>query len=164
MYALTIHQPWAWAIGAGHKLVENRDWLPNWRLLKDGDDLAIHAAVKEPTRIDLQAMSLAARQCGVETVPGIDSDELGIRWGRGRLVAVVTFAGVARAPGDLPDGQRPWWRGKYGWLFTNVRQLNFNNAPKLLGQQGLWALPSGTDLLLRGQLQRAPGELWRKTA
>lgn len=41
MEALIIWQPWAWAIGAGLKLVENRTWLPNWRRLAVGDQLAI---------------------------------------------------------------------------------------------------------------------------
>lgn len=31
MRALTIRQPWAWAILAGHKTVENRSWLTNFR-------------------------------------------------------------------------------------------------------------------------------------
>lgn len=163
MYALTIWQPWAWAIAAGFKLVENREWVPNWRLLKEGDDLAIHAGVHSPTRGDMEAVRIAARP-GDHQVPSVDSHELGTTFGRGRVVAVATFIGIARAEADLPRDQWPWWVGKYGWRFENVRQLNLGSAPKVLGQQGLWALPPGTEQLVRSQLATAPGELWRKTA
>ena len=38
--ALTIRQPWAWAIAAGFKKVENRGWLPSYRGL-----VAIHSGL-----------------------------------------------------------------------------------------------------------------------
>ena len=38
MYALTVCQPWAWAIMVGPKRVENRTWRTNYR-----GPLAIHA-------------------------------------------------------------------------------------------------------------------------
>src|SRR5262245_47747274 len=39
MYALTVGQPFAWAIVAGHKTVENRSWATHYR-----GPLLIHAA------------------------------------------------------------------------------------------------------------------------
>lgn len=39
MRALSVQQPWAWAILAGHKPVENRSWRTNYR-----GTLVIHAA------------------------------------------------------------------------------------------------------------------------
>ena len=163
MYALTVWQPWAWAIGAGIKTVENRSWLPNWRLLKDGTDIAIHAGVHTPTRDDYAAMKGIAQQLGHE-VPSLSGHELGAEYGRGRVVAVATFAGVAHSRDELPSDQKPWWVGKYGWRLANVRQLNLGTAPKVLGQQGLWSLPGGVEQLVRQQLSTAAGELWRKTA
>lgn len=162
MYALTVWQPWAWAIGAGIKTVENRDWVPNWRLLKDGDDLAIHASVHAPTREDMKRFRFAARGHVVPT--SSESNELGATWGRGRIVAVATFTGIARSKDELQESQRQWWVGKYGWLLSNVRQLNLSTAPKVLGQQGLWTLPAGVEHLVAGQLSRPAGDLWRKTA
>lgn len=164
LYALTVWQPWAWAIGAGMKLVENRDWLPNWRQLKEGDDLAIHGGQHEPTRDDMQAARAAARQLG-RTLPELSGHELGRSYGRGRIVAVATFAGVVRSEVELPAEQRPWWRGKFGWLLENVRQLDLGTAPQVLGQQGLWALVPGVELRVQAML--APhneGVLWRRTA
>lgn len=164
MYALTVWQPWAWAIGAGIKRVENRDWVPNWKLVKTGDDIAIHGGMHAPTRDDMHAFRLAARgHLGVPT--SSDAQELGTTYGRGRIVAIVTFTGIARAKADLPEDQVPWWVGKYGWLFSNVRQLNLTNAPKVLGQQGLWALPMGVEETVKRQLEpHNRGQLWRKTA
>ena len=43
MYALTIHQPWAWAIMAGIKRVENRTWRTSHR-----GPLVIHAGKHRP--------------------------------------------------------------------------------------------------------------------
>jgi hypothetical protein len=41
MRALTLHRPWAWAIAAGHKRVENRTWRPPSFILRQR--IAIHA-------------------------------------------------------------------------------------------------------------------------
>lgn len=44
MKALTIRQPWAWAIFHAGKDIENRVWQP--RSLKPGETIAIHVAKK----------------------------------------------------------------------------------------------------------------------
>lgn len=41
MKCLSIRQPWAWAILAGHKPVENRTWATRYR-----GPLAVHAALR----------------------------------------------------------------------------------------------------------------------
>lgn len=41
MHALTIIQPWAWAVAHAGKDVENRTWAPPAALI--GQDIAIHA-------------------------------------------------------------------------------------------------------------------------
>lgn len=43
LLGLTVHQPWAWAIAAGHKPLENRKWKPPADVL--GKYLAIHASI-----------------------------------------------------------------------------------------------------------------------
>jgi hypothetical protein len=40
--AITIQQPWAWAIAAGHKRVENRSWRTRYR-----GPIAIHASLRD---------------------------------------------------------------------------------------------------------------------
>ena len=164
MDALTVWQPWAWVIGAGLKLVENRGWLPSWKRLKEGDDIAIHAGVTSPTRADYLTMKAAAATMGRTTVPELNGHVMGPEYGRGRIVAVVKFVGIARAREDLPEAQRVWWSGPYGWLFADVRQLNLGTAPKERGQLGLWGLSVGAERIVRNQLERPEGDLWRKTA
>ena len=166
MEALTVWQPWAWAIGAGLKLVENRNWLPSWKRLTVGQQLAIHAGVSAPTRTDFAGLRAAARAMGREAeVPAFDSPELSAGYGRGRVIAVATFADVVRSRAELPEAQRPWWIGPYGWLLTDVRQLQLGSAPTERGQQGLWRLSPRVELLVTAQLRTTgPGALWRKTA
>jgi hypothetical protein len=45
MYALTILQPWAWAIATGLKSVENRTWRPPDAAI--GQLVAIHAGKRQ---------------------------------------------------------------------------------------------------------------------
>lgn len=46
MLALTVRQPYAWAILRGGKNVENRGWLPNPERCPPGTRIAIHSAAK----------------------------------------------------------------------------------------------------------------------
>ena len=51
MKAVTVRQPFAWAIAAGFKDVENRSWAPRIEL---GEIVAIHAAVTAPDADDVR--------------------------------------------------------------------------------------------------------------
>lgn len=171
MQALTIWQPWAWAIGAGIKLVENRNWTPRKDQLRRGEDLVIHASVKPPSREDFLAMRGAAREAGVSEVPSLSDNVFSQAYGLGRVVAVVTFEGVASSVDDLSPSSRPWWvelhgrpEGRFGWLFSNVRQLQLGSAPSVRGQQGLWTLPGDAERIISAQLVQPEGQLWRRTA
>ena len=142
MMALTIHQPWAWAIAAGHKRVENRNWTRRYR-----GPLAIHASV----RWDAD---------GEHVVPGL---VLPPKWWtepgvlpRGAFVAVAELVDVCaetvntmrRAPlGEVWCGCGPWAvPGLYHWKLTGVRALD---APvPCRGAQGLWSVPDEVRRLL----------------
>lgn len=167
MQALTIHQPWAWAIASGIKLVENRDWLPNWRLLKPGDELAIHAGLQLPQRADVAACRHALRVVGREAeYPRPPSWAFERGHGLGTLLALATFDGVVERREDLEESQRPWFIGKYGWRLSNVRQLQMPHQFAVRGQQGLWALPTAIEAKVRSTLERPEGSggFWRRTA
>lgn len=165
MKALTLWQPWAWAVGHGLCLVINRDSSPNWRQLRPGEDLAIHAGQHEPAREDLWTVRDAARKLGRDAeVPSLRSHELGPDFGRGRIVAVVRLEGVVESRDELPEELRPWFVGRYGWRVGNVRQLNLGSAPKCRGEQGLWELPGEVEKLVERQLFQPAGDLWRRTA
>lgn len=164
MKALTVWQPWAWAIGAGLKTIENRDWFPSWRQLQPGDELAIHAGMHQPTREDLYAVRDAARKMGREgEVPPLGGQEFSVTYGRGRIVAVATFTGIVDSAEKCTELEAPWFVGRCGWRLAGIRQLNLGTAPQCKGAQGLWELPAGVEDLVRRQLEaHNEGHLWRR--
>jgi hypothetical protein len=125
MRALTIRQPWAWAILSAGKRIENRTWKPpEWAV---GSVIALHAGgvLEEEGAALLRRRGFA--------VP----DELP----RAAIVGTARIAGVITAPVD-----DPWWEGPVGWVLSEVMQL-----PEPIpcpGKQGLWKLPDETAKLI----------------
>lgn len=122
MKALSVRQPWAWAIARGHKDVVNRRWATTYR-----GPLLIHASM----RIDLDA-------CGSDLLREVGwsaDDPLAVM---GAIVAMVSLSGVcneAVAGGASCCGR---WAdpGAYHWRLTEPRPLR---RPVLaLGRLGLW--------------------------
>jgi hypothetical protein len=117
MRALTIKQPWASMIAAGHKTIENRSWRPPAGLV--GQRIAIHA--------------------------GAGWDEQGARWIRGtlgidvrrdelpasRVLCTAVIDRVIEASDD------PWWRGPLGWVLRDVQAME---GPVCKGRLSLWHL------------------------
>jgi len=95
--ALSIRQPWAWAVVNGHKDVENRDW--GWRnpASKFRGNFAVHASAGMKRDEYIEAAAFMA-ELGV-TCPR--PDELI----RGRIV------GVANATDFVTDHKSPWFFG-----------------------------------------------------
>jgi hypothetical protein len=128
MYALTIWQPYAWAIAEGIKLIENRDYPPPAALV--GQTLAIHAG-----KSSLAQEAAAVFRSGVfgEAAQAIPE------WNQlafGAVVAVAELAGFCEPHGE-PD--RPWWnRDAYGWRLCNVRKLP--EPVPCRGYQRVWQL------------------------
>ena len=122
MKALTIHAPWAWAIVAGHKRVDNRTWSTSYR-----GTLAIHAGASRAS--DAAALKLFKRL-------GIDAPA---EFTRGAIIGTVELVGVVRR-GDLfvPDWVEgdPFTSGPVFWLLGNPRALK--TAIECAGQRGLW--------------------------
>jgi hypothetical protein len=96
MLALTIKQPWAAAIVAGAKRIENRSWRP-------GSPLPLQIALHAGFRVDQDGLAFC-RSMGVpvEDLPA------------GAIVAVATVVDIVDSSAD------PWWRGPLGWLLENV--------------------------------------------
>lgn len=107
MKALSIQQPWAWAIIAGHKTVENRSWTTSHR-----GPLLIHAGGRL-TRAAFARIIELGREMGFEPPPAGTLERGGII-GRVELVDVVTAS------------RDPWFvEGSYGWVLENPRRLPF---------------------------------------
>jgi len=145
--AVSVRQPWAWAIARGHQPVLNRATDIGYR-----GPVAIYASF----RVDLESFeSLVVRQA-VNTAWDSADPAAAI----GGIVAVVSLAGVcaAAAPG-VPCGCGAWAQpGAYHWQLADPRPLRW---PVLaVGQAGLWelapAVAGGVARLLADDTVRAP--------
>lgn len=120
--ALTIRQPWAWAIAAGLKTVENRSWATKYR-----GPLYVHAGAKLDPR-ELSACSARLRAAGLSVTPPPLSS-----LAAGALIAVVDLVDCGRFCDD------PWADRAVGvWHFklANVRTLP--EPIPVRGALGLW--------------------------
>ena len=115
MLALTVRQPWAWAIIHAGKDVENRSWPTEYR-----GPLAIHAATKLWRGGGVQIRVLAGLN-----VPA--DDELI----RGAVIGIVDVVGCIR------NSHSQWAFGdQWHWELANPRALP--ESIPLRGQPGLF--------------------------
>lgn len=119
MKALSILQPWAWAIIAGHKSIENRNWTTRYR-----GPLLIHAG-KGFTRSAYGDIFRHASRDKFD-VPPIESFMLGGFIGTAELVDVVTTT------------RDPWFNGPFGWVLAKPKSMKFTPYP---GQLRLFEVP-----------------------
>lgn len=120
MKAITIKQPWAWAIIAGHKPVENRS-----RPTKHRERIAIHAS----KTIDQDGVSWLAwhnHEAYSYYKAAICKDQCG---------AII---GVVDVIDCVTECDSPWFFGPYGYILANPR--SFEPIP-CRGQLGIWNLP-----------------------
>lgn len=149
MRALTLWQPWAWAVVAGHKLVENRPWPPPANLWAD-EVIAIHAG----KTWDPGGATSILELLELDEFP--DRDPL-VR-AAGAIVGVARIANHVRVnsahhqhhPDQLDPEEARWFFGPYGWVLRDVRRLDV--AVPCRGFQMLWKLPPEVELEVRRQL------------
>lgn len=116
MKALSIRQPWAWAIVQGLKPVENRTWAP-----RHVGELLIHAG---------QMVDDAGLQSMLATFPEL-RPQLPARWDLGGIV------GVAEAVECVTEHPSRWFTGPFGLVLRNARPLPFVRWPGKLGFFGV---------------------------
>ena len=122
MKAISIRQPWCWAILHAGKDIENRDWPTRYR-----GPVLIHAS-KGMTRDEYEDC-LASCHYVSETHPfpsGLAMpafEELQ----RGGIV------GQAEIVGCVEDSDSPWFLGRYGFVLRNVKPLPFRPFKGALG-------------------------------
>jgi len=124
MWAVTVRQPWAWAIARGHQAILNRGWETAFR-----GEVAIHASL----RVDLEAFDRAVIR-SANWDPGDPEAAIG------GIVAVLSLVSVCNAaPAGRPCGCGEWARpGLFHWRLAQPRPLAW---PVLtIGQRGLWDL------------------------
>lgn len=147
MKALTLHQPWAWAVAHAGKPVENRTWAPPARLF--GQRIAIHAGkrycpeaaawmyehgvdVRDPRRQSTGVVAVATVR-GAIAVKG----------------SSLQFNGTLdeHCVGEYADSF--WFEGPVGWCLDRVIALP--EPVPCRGAQGLWTLPEDAERSVRAQ-------------
>ena len=117
MKALSIQQPWAWAIATGKKDVENRTWPTKRR-----GWVLIHAGKK----VDLEAMRELTRR-GV--LRGTEDMQTG---------AIV---GAMRIDDCVTTSKSEWFSGPHG--FTIGDAVEFKRPLAMPGMLGFFEVPPG---------------------
>lgn len=136
MKALSIRQPWCWAILNAGKDVENRDWYTSFRAR-----FAIHAA-KGMTKDEYRS----AGSCIAQTCPqGIVLPDFG-EIARGAIVGVADLAGCVK------QSASPWFQGKYGFVLRNVIELP--EPIPCAGALNFWDVPDYVIAEVERQLAR----------
>lgn len=144
MRALTLHQPWAWAIAHADKRIENRGPRPMRGIV--GQQLAIHAgkAFDDEAAVAMWEGRYgdAARLCPVQSEVTTSC-----------IVAVVRVFGVAMVPREVREkgfAVHPWWAGPFGLLLTDV--VTLGQPVWCRGMQGYWNVPPLALHQVEGQL------------
>ncbi len=120
MKALSIRQPWAWAIVNGWKDIENRDWPTKVR-----ETVLVHAGVKEESE-DVDFVIRA-----VSKLTGISRADLLRRYlAERRLGGIV---GQVNVTGCVTDSPSPWFFGRYGFTLSGAQPLPFRPLRGRLG-------------------------------
>ncbi len=117
--AISIRQPWAWAIVHAGKDIENRDWHTNYR-----GPVAIHAA---------KGMGKQEYADAADTITSIlrwtpDQEWLD-RW-HGLCAAPYRLdrggiIGIAEIVDCVRQSDSPWFFGRFGFVLRNARPVDF---------------------------------------
>ena len=135
-FGLTLRQPWAWAVGALDKRIENRAWAPS--ALRVGHDwIAIHAG----RSYDSEG-GVWIREHFDVCVPSKGALPLGA------LVAIAQVVDVIDARSPLASD--PWFTGPVGWVLDRVTVLP--SPIRCRGALGLWTLDEELVGEVRAQL------------
>lgn len=126
MKALTVRQPWAWAIFHAGKDIENRDWaLPRYMR---GQVVAIHSA---------KGMTRAEYEEGREFI-----ENVGRAFGKYKHVPPSErllrghILGTVRIIGCVTESASAWFMGEYGFVLSDAKLLAIPLPVK--GALGFW--------------------------
>lgn len=127
--ALSIRQPWAWAILHAGKDIENRSWRTSRRGM-----IALHASkgmtlgeyrecIDFVRDVTTGRWGLDGQPLPMVELPGVDELE------RGGIV------GVARIVDCVMTSASPWFFGEFGFVLADVRAVPFIEVK---GEQGFF--------------------------
>lgn len=131
MNALSIQQPYAFAVTMGFKPVENRDWRPTNPGLRFRGPALIHAGKREITE-DVDGV---LRRVAAQTKTDLKIIERGYqshRW-LGGIVGAATFVDCVTSHAS------EWFTGPYAFVLENPKWSNFVECRGMLGFFGVGA-------------------------
>lgn len=140
MKAISIRQPWAYAIIHAGKRHENRSWRTNFR-----GEVLLHASKwfrPEEVRDDVREVEQMAIRSGVALDGPITLRVLQAETGG--------IVGVARVVDCVSESTSPWFFGPYALVLDDVRPLPFIPCG---GALGFWAVPDGIARAVEGILK-----------
>ena len=127
MKCLSIRQPWAWLIAAGHKDIENRTWKTSFR-----GECLIHASAGMTFKEYIEAMAIALpiNKDFLMRMPSFP------RLLRGGIIGKCTIHDVVTA------SQSPWFFGPVGFCIRNA--VMFSQLHPLKGQLSFFEVDEKT--------------------
>lgn len=135
-HAVTLHQPWAWAVIKLGKNIENRSWAPRESLYANMP-MVIHAGQKYDDSAEawMRARGLLLPNAILPAAARI----------HGALIGSVIYRraldedGVRSLANETGARARDWWMGPVGWMLDDPRA--FPAPVPCPGAQRLWSIP-----------------------
>ena len=121
--ALSIRQPWAWAIINAGKDIENRSWPTKQRGL-----ICIHADKGMTNREWYDAAFFMFRSFGI-VPPGTNANS----HANSEMLDRVGIIGTAEILDCVEASESPWFQGRYGFVLRNVQPVDFIPVKGALG-------------------------------
>lgn len=119
--ALSIRQPWAWAIMFAGKRIENHPRRFNYR-----GPICIHASLYEPSSIDIDGFKVT----WAAAVPDIGERSHQDMFGPAERGGII---GTAEIVDCVTSSDSPWFFGPYGLVLRNVKSVDFIPVRGALG-------------------------------
>lgn len=137
MKALTIRQPWLWAITHAGKRVENRTWPTTYR-----GPIALHAASRFTMQEYRDAVFFMQEHQLADAMLGVAAEIFGdVNYNVPLMpsssdLAVGSIVAVAELVDCVTHSTSPWFVGPFGFVLEHVRGLASPIPCK--GALGLW--------------------------
>jgi hypothetical protein len=132
-YALTLLQPWAWAVMHAGKTVENRTWVPPAALV--GQRFWVHSSKGGSVRAIEHVLEGLVKEALISTAPSVRDLPRGAIVGSVRLVDVIQYRS-ARA--DALVGN-PWYAGATAFILEDPKPLA--QVVLATGMRKFWRVP-----------------------
>lgn len=118
--ALSVRQPWTWAIVHAGKPVENRDWKPSNPNLRFRGPVCLHASAGM-TKDEYGEARQFIWSLGINNVPTLEDLQ------RGGIIGVTTVVDMVKA------FDSPWFFGPVGLVLRDTRPVDFIPVKGALG-------------------------------